>query len=120
VCTETIRVTGLEVRPNNSGHVRCAGTIRGAYLHAGTSSRVIAALTNSLESAIMVDVEIVRGAIVKVYTDDHRRAPKQNHQAAKFVHAGTYSWYCTSCWSKVYSVQEPVSCRCKEDGWERH
>lgn len=67
MCREVIRVTQLEVRPNSSGRVRCSGTIRGAYLHAKTSRRIIAGLTNSLNYGMIINIELVKGAVVKVY-----------------------------------------------------
>jgi len=67
MCLETIRVTELSLRPNNSGRVRCSGTIRGGYLHAGTSRKVIAGLTNSLDYGMIISVELAKGAVVKVY-----------------------------------------------------
>jgi hypothetical protein len=66
MCLETIRVKTVELA--GSCHIRCAGTIHGAYLHTGPGRRkLLDHLLWARDNGAMIDVEVVHGAIVKVY-----------------------------------------------------
>jgi len=113
VCRQTIRVTHLELRPNRSGRVKCLGTIRGAYLHRGSSEQLIRALEYSLETGAMIDVEQVRGAITRAYFGaGPPLKPKRREAGEKpqFWELGGYAWKCLRCGWKTYSTQPPTEC----------
>ena len=71
MCLETIKVKSVEL--TGSCQIRCNGTIHGAYLHRGSSRRkLLGHLLWARDSGAMIDVEVVHGAIVKVYGNSNK------------------------------------------------
>jgi len=120
MCRHTIKVSWLETRPNNSGRLKCEGSIRGAYLHTGTRSDILNALEDSLIAGKQIEVEVVRGAVVKVYDGSQQTTVSKQKarpteslkrtDSLNFLNIGGYGWLCVNCQHKIYAVSQPRFC----------